>query len=184
MEVAMTQASQSVFISRLVPAVKKWTEKAIDYLAVILFAVLFIFGLAQVIWRWVFNNPITWTEESINILYVWVCYLGWVIAESKDSHIRITAVVNKFPANVQKYIQVFNHLLCILFCILMVYYGFKMTAIGAKRTTVSFTMSYAVVYVIGPVSNLIIMVYEIAQMIEVFVKGPKDYSDEKVGLEE
>ena len=26
------------------------------------------------------NNPITWSEELIQLTYVWVCYLGWAIA--------------------------------------------------------------------------------------------------------
>lgn len=180
----MAPTNQNVFIRHTVPTVRKWTENAIDWLAIALFSVLFIFGMVQVFWRWVLNNPVTWTEEAINIIYVWVCYLGWAIAERKDTHIRITAIINKFPKSVQKYVQILNHLLCILFCILMVYYGIKMTEIGAKRTTVSFTMSYSIVYVIGPISNLIILVYEITQLIEVFTKGPRDYSDEKLGLEE
>jgi len=170
-------------MEHLVTKVKTISEKAIDYMAVFMFCVLFLFGLMQVIWRFVLNNPLTWSEEAINILYVWICYLGWAIAERKDSHIRITALINKFPLSVQKYIQIFNHILCILFCFLMIYYGLKMTAIGSKRTAVSFPLNYAIVYVIGPISNLIISFYEGTQLVEVIKKGPKYYGDDSIGLE-
>ena len=44
-------------------------------------------------------------------------------------------------------------------------------------------MNYAVVYLMGPICNFIIILYEIAGLIECFVKGPRDYRD-KGGDEE
>lgn len=161
----------------MVPAVKKYTETAIDWASVILLSGIFVLGIAQVFWRWVLNDPITWTEEMIQLIYVWVCYLGWAIAERKDSHIRITAVLNALPPKVQKWLQAFTHVLCIIFSILMIIYGIKLVGAGAKRTAVSFKLNYAVVYVIGPIVNFIIIIYEIAALIECITKGPRDYRD-------
>ena len=73
--------------------IKTITEKGVDGLATILMTFIFILGLAQVIWRWILNDPIVWSEEMIRLTYVWICYLGWVIAEKADSHIRITAIL-------------------------------------------------------------------------------------------
>ena len=64
----------------------KITGKAVDTLAVVLLLFIFILGIAQVVWRWVLNDPIVWSEELIRLTYVWICYLGWVIAERSDSH--------------------------------------------------------------------------------------------------
>ncbi len=171
------------FLGTLVPGVKKVTEKAIDWLAVILLLGIFILGIAQVFWRWILRNPIVWSEELIQLTYVWICYLGWCIAERKDSHIRITAVLNALPKGAQKWLQAFNHVLCIVFSVLMVYYGIKLVGVGAKRTAVSFAMNYAVVYTMGPICNFIIICYEIAGLIECFTVGPRDYRD-KGGDEE
>lgn len=171
------------FLGTLVPNVKSWTEKAIDFLSVVLLSGIFILGIAQVFWRWILKNPITWSEELIQLTYVWICYLGWTIAERADSHIRITAVLNFLPRGVQKWMQIFCHILCIVFSVLMVWFGIRLIGVGAKRTAVSFPMNYAVVYLMGPICNFIIILYEIAGLIECFVKGPRDYRD-KGGDEE
>ena len=170
-------AQSNFFLGKLVPTVKKITEKGIDILAVILFSTLFLFGILQVFFRWVLNNPLVWSEEAIQLMYVWICYLGWAIAERKDSHIRITAVMNALPEKGQKWLQIFNHILCIVFSVLMVYYGIKLVGVGAKRTAVSFKLNYGVVYLMGPISNFIIIFYELAGLIECFTKGPRNYRD-------
>jgi len=175
--------TKNVFLSKVVPTVKKITETAIDWLSVALMIMIFALGLAQVIWRWVLNDPITWSEELIQLTYVWICYLGWAIATRKDAHIRITALMNALPRGAQKWLQIFCHVLTILFSVLMVYYGFKLIGVGMKRTAVSMPwLNYGTVYLMGPLMNIVIICYEIAGIIECFVKGPRDYSD--VGGEE
>ena len=177
------QEKNNVFLNKILPTVKKVTETAIDWLAVALMFMIFFLGLAQVIWRWVLNNPITWSEELIQLSYVWVCYLGWAIATRKDSHIRITTLMNILPKGAQKYLQIFCNILVILFSVLMVRYGWDLIGVGLKRTAVSMAwLNYATVYVMGPLMNLVIICYQIAGIIDIWVNGPKDYSD--VGGEE
>ncbi len=164
--------------------VKNIAEKGIDWFSIILLSGIFILGLAQVFWRWILHDPIVWSEELINIIYVWICYLGWTLAERSDSHVRITAVLNALPQKAQKWVQAFCHVLCILFSVLMVVYGIELIGVGAKRTAVSFPMNYAVVYLIGPICNLIIIIYEVAELIECFQKGPRDYKEHGGGEDE
>ena len=168
---------QSYFMGRVVPRVKNFTETANDWLSVFLLSGIFVLGIAQVFWRWILHDPIVWSEELIQLTYVWICYLGWTIAERKDSHIRITAVSNMLPTGVQKYLQIFNHILCIVFSVLIVYFGIQLVGAGLKRTAVSFPLNYAVVYVMGPICNGIIILYELAGLIECIVKGPRDYRE-------
>ena len=108
---------------------------------------------------------------------MWICYLGWTIAERKDSHIRITAILNMLPKSAQKWLQAFCHVLCIVFSVLMVVYGIKLVGVGMKRTAVSIALNYGLVYVMGPICNLIIIFYEIAGLIECLTVGPRDYRD-------
>ena len=77
-------AQSNVFLGKVVPTVKKITEKGIDLLAIILFSTLFLFGILQVFFRWVLNNPLVWSEEAIQLMYVWICYLGWAIAAGEQ----------------------------------------------------------------------------------------------------
>jgi len=161
----------------IVSGVRRFTERAIDVLSVLLLTGIFILGLCQVFWRWILRDPIIWSEELIQLTYVWICYLGWAIAERKDAHIRITAVLNLLPQAAQKWVQAFCHVLCIVFSVLMVVYGIKLVGVGMKRTAVSLALNYGIVYGMGPLCNIIIIFYEIAGLIECLTVGPRDYRD-------
>ena len=82
-------------MKKVLSVVRNATEKTVDGISVVLFCIIFCLGLMQIVSRWVFHHPLSWTEESINLIYVWICYLGWIIAERKGSHIRITFLVGK-----------------------------------------------------------------------------------------
>lgn len=166
-----------------IPNVKKYLEKAIDVMLVFFLSGIFVIGICQVVWRWILNDPLTWSEEAIQLIYIWVCYLGWCLAERKDAHIRITAVMNALPQNAQKWLQAFNHVLCILFSVLMVIYGVKLVGIGKIRTGIAVKINMGIVYAMGPICNFIIVFYEIAGLIECLTKGPRNYK-EKGGDEE
>jgi len=157
--------------------VRRVAESVIDWLSVLLLTGIFVLGLCQVFWRWVLRDPIIWSEELIQLTYVWICYLGWALAERHDSHIRITAVLNMLPKGAQKWLQAGCHVLCIVFSVLMVAYGIKLTRVGAKRTAVSLALNYGLVYAMGPLCNAAIIVYEAARLIECLTKGPRDYRD-------
>ncbi|MFA6689677.1 MAG: TRAP transporter small permease [Sphaerochaetaceae bacterium] len=162
--------------SKAFATTKTIVEKAIDVLSVVLFIVIFVLGLMQIFWRWVLNDPLAWSEEAIRLIYVWICYLGWVIAERSGGHIKITALIVKAPIEFQKWMQIFNHFVTIVFSILMVVYGVRMMKIASIGHAVSFNLNYSWVYLMVPVCNFLIIVYEILGMIGIFRDGPKPYT--------
>ena len=159
--------------------VKNTAERIVDTLSVVLFIIIFILGLAQIFCRWILQNPLTWSEEAIRLIYVWICYLGWVIAERSGGHIKITVLISKAPEGFRKYMQIFNHILTIIFSVLMVIYGIKMMQISSIGSAVSFRLNYAWVYLMAPVCNAMIVFYEIAEIAYVVKNGPKEYTIEE-----
>lgn len=153
-------------MKKTLSTIRSIVEKTVDWLSIILFCVIFLFALLQVVSRWVFNNPITWTEESIQLMYVWICYLGWIIAERNGSHIKITFLVGKLPPKGQVWINAFNHLLTIIFSILMVVFGISMVQKSLGSPVTLPWLHYGWVYGIAPVVNVVIIVYEIVYLVE------------------
>ncbi|MEI6213817.1 MAG: TRAP transporter large permease subunit [Desulfuromonadales bacterium] len=64
--------------------------------ALLVFAEILVL-LAGVISRYVFNSPLTWTDELASILFLWLAMLGAVIALRRGEHMRLTAFVNMLP---------------------------------------------------------------------------------------
>ena len=149
---------------------KYYTEKCIDWIAIVFFTVIFIVALGQIIMRWIFKNPISWSEELIRLMYVWICFLGWTFASRYRTYIRITFLINMFPPIPRKLLATVNCLLLIVFSVLMVYYGIKLTAIGSSGGAVTLPINFALVYVIVPFTNFIIMMYHLVDFVTIWKK--------------
>ena len=65
--------------------------------AAVLVAVEVAVLLAGVVSRYVFNRPLTWSDELASILFLWLAMLGAVIALRRDEHMRLTTVVARVP---------------------------------------------------------------------------------------
>ena len=65
--------------------------------AAVLVAIEVAVLLAGVVSRYVFNRPLTWSDELASILFLWLAMLGAVIALRRDEHMRLTTVVARLP---------------------------------------------------------------------------------------
>jgi TRAP-type C4-dicarboxylate transport system permease small subunit len=148
--------------------IKHGLEKIIDWIAILFFIIIFFVALAQIVMRWIFKNPLIWSEELIRLMYVWICYIGWVMASKHKSHIRITAFISKIPPFAQKILDTFNCLLVIIFSAFMVYFGIKMTEVGGRGTAVTLPINFALVYGIAPAANGMILVYQILDLVNLW----------------
>jgi TRAP-type C4-dicarboxylate transport system permease small subunit len=53
--------------------------------------------VAAVFFRYVLNDPLTWTEESIVLLFTWMLFIGLANAFRSRMHIRIDALLLLLP---------------------------------------------------------------------------------------
>lgn len=149
---------------------KYYAEKGIDGVAILFFTVIFFVALSQIIMRWIFRNPITWSEELIRLMYIWICFVGWTLASRYRTYIRITFLFNALPPIPQKLIATVNNLLLIVFSVLMVFYGIKMAMISSSGHTVTLPINFALVYVVVPLTNFIIILYHLLDFVNIWKK--------------
>jgi tripartite ATP-independent transporter DctM subunit len=72
--------------------------------ALLVFIEIFVL-LAGVISRYVFNSPLTWTDELASTLFIWLAMLGAVIALRRGEHMRLTAFVNMLPPTWRPWVE-------------------------------------------------------------------------------
>ena len=113
---------------KVLRAIKR--SKVVEYIIAAMAAVLSVVVLLQVIFRYVLNNPLHWTEEMSRFLLVWVVLLGAAIGIKQKSHFSLDIVVKKFPQGVQDAIWLIMHLfLLVLLFDVIVYNGVYLTQI-------------------------------------------------------
>ena len=65
-----------------------------------------------------------WTDEVGRYMLVYLVFLGSGLAMIEDKHIRVDFILNQFPPKIRKWVELFNNLVTIAFCLVMVYAGF------------------------------------------------------------
>ncbi len=126
-----------------------------DYLIAALFATMIAVVTAQVLWRYVFDNSLDWTEEFSRHVFVWMTFVGAALAIKEGTHIRVSILGDMLPAKLQKCLASAYLLLIAIFLGAIVFFGFqqvKLTA-GQRTSGLDLPLNY-VLYASLPVASL------------------------------
>ena len=98
----------------------KWLDQHFEEtIMVILLVVISFVMMAQIVARYIFNNSMPWPEEFCRYCYVWTVFLSVSYTIAKGNMLRVTVVMDLFPAKIQGAIRVICDLIMLaLFCVL------------------------------------------------------------------
>ena len=125
-----------------------------------LVAAIVLLTFIQVVLRYFFGNPQAWAEEVSRYLFVWITFLGIAVAFSRDSHIRLDALVGLLPERPWSVFDKFRRLVELAAMVMMLYSGVLVA--WQYRTTTFYTVQgvpRVVFYLAVPVGGLIALVY-------------------------
>ena len=70
-------------------------RRAADAFGVLLFALLFLVFVIQITARFVFNQPLAWTDEAATILYLWAVLWGAAVVCKDREHVAFDLLYQK-----------------------------------------------------------------------------------------
>jgi TRAP-type C4-dicarboxylate transport system permease small subunit len=76
----------------------RYLDRTVEAVATAAFIVMFGAAVLQVVARYVLFVPIPWTEELARILFSWSMLLGIAVAIRRREHVRVLALIERFPA--------------------------------------------------------------------------------------
>ena len=88
--------------------------------AAVLVAVEILVLLVGVISRYVFNSPLTWSDELASILFLWLAMLGSVIALRRGEHMRLGFLVGLAPPRWRQWLETFATMVVAVFLVAMI----------------------------------------------------------------
>lgn len=115
-------------------------------IAGVLLVGVFFLVILQVVTRYVFNSPFSWTEESARLLLVWLTFLAAAFVSSRRAHITVDLVAMIVPAKVARGISVFAECVVILTAIVMSIAGIMMVDIVSQVTLPATGLPTALLY--------------------------------------
>ena len=100
-------------------------SKVLAYLgAVALFGTMCLTA-ADVIGRYVFNTPILGVFELTEFLVLILIFSFLAYTQSQKTHVAVELLLKIFPKRIQAFIEVVNHVICLVLMILITWMGFK-----------------------------------------------------------
>ncbi|MEA3478133.1 MAG: TRAP transporter small permease [Bacteroidota bacterium] len=86
-----------------------------DKAIALIFGVIICVMFAQVVFRYIFNNSLSWSEELIRYLFVWLTFLGGTLAIKNKTHIGVDFFIELLPVKYMKYIRILNQIVITAF---------------------------------------------------------------------
>jgi tripartite ATP-independent transporter DctM subunit len=77
----------------------------VEFPAALLVAAEVVVLLMGVIWRYVLQTPLVWSDELASILFLWLAMLGSIVALRRGEHMRMTAIVGKLPPHLRAFLD-------------------------------------------------------------------------------
>ena len=145
-------------------SVVRTLERLADWLLIALFVLIFALVLAQVVFRYVFNDPLVWSEELARLAFVWVAMLTWGLGARRRSHIAVTFIPDMLPRTPRLLLAMLVQALIVVFCAILAWHGVTLTARNTDMSLVTLDIPYAIVYIVVPLGAAIVVLYCLAEI--------------------
>ena len=128
---------------------------------------LFLVGavLWQVISRYVFASPSSWTEEIARFLLIWIALLGAVYALRTGMHLGLDILPKKLTGQSRRLLKIFTLLMVLMFTLAVLVVGggnLVMLTWELRQYSAVLGLPMAFVYSVIPVSGVLICCYTLA----------------------
>lgn len=134
----------------------------------------------QVLTRYLFNAPSTWSEELSSYLFAWATMFGAAYVFGKREHMNIPILVERFSKKTQKYIAILNEFLILIFAIvILIYGGLQITFLTMGQASSSLPLAMGYFYAVIPISGVFVTLYSILNVYDIVKNDPVDFEDDR-----
>lgn len=150
-------------------------DRITRYALIFMMGVLVINVVWQVFSRYVLNAPSTFTDELARFLLIWISLLGAAYYSGKNRHIAIDVLPQRLGSSARLKLNILINALIIAFalCVLVIGGGMMVyTTYTHLQLTPTLQMPMAFVYLIGPISGLLVIYYKLSDIRNLLSPAP------------
>jgi len=128
-------------------------DRGIFYITVFIVAVLTATSFFQVVARYIFHRPPSWSEEVVRYLFVWLVFLAASVGFRRGSHLGVDFFVGLLPLKIRKAVEVGIHIfLCFLLAV-VTWQGVIMAGMVKFQLSPAMRISMSWIYAAIPVGG-------------------------------
>lgn len=150
---------------------RKYLDKILEALLVIIMSVLVLDVLWQVASRYILTSPSSFTDELAGFLLIWAGLLGAAYVAGKNEHLAIDILLQKTRSTRKKALLTFINLLVIFFALTVMITGgiwlvYTRFLWDVKSAALELQLGY--VYLVIPLSGILILYYSSYNIISLY----------------
>jgi TRAP-type transport system small permease protein len=139
----------------------------LEYMLGIMMVALVGLTFMQVILRYVFNNPTSWSSELSRFILIWLTFTGASVVTKYGTHLSMGLNINRFVSGIwSKVIKVVINILIMTTLMIIAYYSWKVTMISGSRIAPMTKIPMYYPWLALPVNAVLMTVYFLADTIK------------------
>ena len=95
--------------------------KLVQWLLMLMILTMTCVMFAQIIWRYLLQSPLVWSEELALLLMVWMTFLGSALMLERKEHVAIDLLVEWLPPSLNRVMQIIGALVVLTFNVALTY---------------------------------------------------------------
>ncbi len=139
-------------------------ERILEVPVFILSVIMTVTVLLGVLFRYVFQSPLGWTEELSRYVMIWMALLSVALCIWRHEHVGVTMFIKKLPRLVAKTIIFLSNFLVLYFLYILAVFGFRMAEGGKAQVSTALHTSMQWWLMAVPVSAVLCLVMLVCKM--------------------
>lgn len=152
----------------MITTLKKQIDKYLEYILIAIMSILILDVLWQVLSRYIFTSPSSFTDELAGFLLMWVGILGAAYVAGQRQHLAIDLLIQKSSDKNKIRLYFFINLCVALFALSVMVIGgtwLSLTRFQFNVSSAALQIPLGYVYIIMPISGLLTFFYSIYYII-------------------
>ena len=150
---------------------KKLDDNFEEYLVMFLMLVMIITAFAQVIFRFVIQMSLDWSEELARYAFLWCMFISAGMAVKHRRHIKVEFIMEMLPKKVRLGFEIISDLIWMAFCLLLVKDGIGLLEFVKTQVSPSMEVPFKYIYTSLPVGAALMFLRLVQQMVRRFRGG-------------
>lgn len=133
-------------------------ESIYRWALVALCSLMFIIVGTNVFFRYILNSSLGWADELSRFIFIWISFLGAVVAYQNNEHVGLDFVVAKITSPVLRSLIRLLGRVCILVVLVSLAYNGWLVAISSSSVSPALYIPMTYVYGVVPFSALLMCI--------------------------
>lgn len=142
-------------------------ETGIDALIVIAAVAMMVIGMLQILFRYFISASLSWSEESMRYLHVWLVTIGGTVCFYRGTFSVISLISDKIEAKSKlagKILMILRFVFPVIFYGIMLVQGWKIASTYMVKKAAATRIPMGIIYACMPLTGLTGILFSIAKI--------------------